>query len=527
MVRGRDTRVVDLDEDDPADDRADDGRAGARLVRRGTGDVGTAGAGTPTAGTGGTGTAGPADADTPDDAPARTASRRRRAAAALGVVVLAAGLWGAQAAVDARERARLDDVRDVPGAVVPPPAELRVLWAAAVPPPAADGRHDPRTFAGLRTHADGATDVAAVDAATGAEHWVLPLVPPPADRGAEVFRVGSRCAAADGDRLVCLGSDATLPRPGTDDGAGEATVSRVVLVRVGDGGIEADLPARSATGVPAHTFALAGDRVVLVGVDADGTSRAWALDLATGAHLWDVALPAPAATSTLLVGVDVPWTLPDGTVGVALRDGRAVLLDPADGRVLREPLRGTSAAVVTPRLDGRVELAVPRGEDADVVRADGDVRVPGRLLDVTADDGSLPGLLLSQGGGRVHAVDARTGEVRWTAETLLPDGAAVLDGRVHVTTVEELVTLDGRTGARLWARDRAPRAWARGPVTDGTLLYEPRPADGGADRPGLVALDPADGTERADVPLPRDVWSAAPWAGRLVALTTDGVRVLG
>ncbi|MFC8190160.1 PQQ-binding-like beta-propeller repeat protein [Cellulomonas sp. NPDC057328] len=532
MVRGRDTRLVDLDEDDPADDRAEDGRAGAGRVRRGAGDAGTAGTGT--AGTGtdrsvDARTAGTSDADAPDDAPGRTSSRRRWAATALGVVVLAGGLWTAQAVVDARERARLEHVREIPGAVVPPPAELRVLWSAAVPPPGADGRHDPRTFAGLRTHPDGATDVAAVDAATGAEHWVLPLVPPPAERGAEVFRVGSRCAAADGDRLVCLGSDVTLPRPDGGVGAdvGVATVSRVVVVDAGSGDVEADLSARSAGGVHAHAFALTDDRVVLVGLDADGTSRAWALDLASGRQVWDVALPAVQETSTLLVGADTPWTLPDGTVAVADRDGAVVLLDPADGHVLRGPLRGTSAVVVTPRLDGRAELAVPRGEDVDVLRADGDVRVPGRLLEVTADDGSLPDLLLSHGGGRVHAVDAGTGEVRWTTEALLPNGVAVLDGRVHVATAGELATLDGGTGARLWARDRASRVWSNGPVTDGTLLYEPRLAGGGADRPGLVAVDPADGTERADVLLPRDVWSAAPWAGRLVALTTDGVRVLG
>ncbi len=509
MVRGRDTRVVDLDEDDPADARAD------ADARGGTGHAGAR--------------AGTASAGTPTDARNRGASRRRWVVAGVGVAVLAAGLWTAQAAVESRERARLEDVRDVPGAVVPPPADLRVLWTTATPPPQADGRHDPRTFAGLRTLADGATDIAAVDAATGAERWVLPLVPAPADRGPDVFRVGSRCAAAGGDRLVCLGSDVTLPRPGASRGAdvGVATVSRVVVVDVGSGEVEADLSARSAGGVHAHTFALTDDRVVLVGLDADGTSRAWALDLTSGRQVWDVALPAVRATSTLLVGADTPWTLPDGTVAVAGRDGAVVLLDPADGHVLRGPLRGTSAVIVTPRLDGRAELAVPRGEDADVLRADRDVRVPGRLLGVTADDGSLPGLLLSHGGGRVHAVDAGTGEVRWSADAMTPDGAAVLDGRVHVTTAGELATLDGGTGARLWARDRASRVWSSGPVTDGTLLYEVRPAGDGSDRPGFVALDPGDGTERADVLLPRDVWSAAPWAGRLVTVTAAGARVLG
>ncbi|QCB92396.1 PQQ-binding-like beta-propeller repeat protein [Cellulomonas shaoxiangyii] len=471
----------------------------------------------------------PARAAAGEDGDGRPAGRRRWwVVGGAGAVVLVGALVAAQAVVDDRERARLDDVREVPGAVAPPAGALEVLWTAPDVPPYADGWHDPRTFAGLRTTSDGATEVAAVDALTGADRWVLPLVPAPEADDAQAFRVGSRCAAADDDRLVCLGSDAVLTRPGDEPRAttGAGTTSRVVVVDVRTGEVAADHAARSAEGVHAHAFALAGERVVLVGTAADGTSHAWSLDLASGLQAGGEALPAADDRLLPAAAADIPYALGDGTVGVAAQDGSALVLDPADARVVRGPLRGTSPAVVTHHIDGRTDLAVPRGEDADVVRAAGDLRVPGRLLNVMVDDGSVPGVLFTEGAGRVHAVDARTGEVRWEAAVALPNAVGVLDGRVHVPSPATLVTLDGRTGARLWERERWSTVWGAGVLTDGTLLYEPRASTREAGRPELVGLDPADGAERGVVSLPPDVWSVIPWGGRLVELEAAGVTVL-
>lgn len=495
MGRGRETHDVELVEDDAAGARPD-----------ATSDA------------------------TPDAAPspaARRRARRRRWAAGTAAVLVAGGMLAAQRVVDDRERDRLDRVREVAGAVVPPPAELEVLWASPDVLPRTAGRHDPWTSAGLRPREDGATEVVAVDAATGADRWVLPLVPA---RDGQGVGLGNGCVAAGDDRIACLGSDVGLtPAPTTGrltlDGG---TTSRVVVVDVPTGEVAADLDGTSADGVLAHAFAVAGGRAVLVGADASGTPHVWALDLATGRQVWATTLPAPDEdVLTALVAVDVPYALADGTVAVVARDGSATVLDPADGTVLRGPVRGTAPVVAVERLDGRTDLAVPRGEDADVLRAAGEVRVPGRLLPVLVDDGSLPGVLLSTGAGRVHAVDDRTGDVRWTAEVTLADAAAVLDGRVHVTGPSELVTLDGGDGARLWERERGSRTWSPGVLTDGTLLYEPRTAEGTAGRPELVGLDPADGTEERVVALSADVTSVQPWAGRPVLLGVDGLRVLG
>ncbi|QGQ18153.1 PQQ-binding-like beta-propeller repeat protein [Cellulomonas sp. JZ18] len=469
----------------------------------------------------------------PDDAPGADPPGRRRprpwtlvAAAALLLLALVV----AEQVVDARERARLDRVLDVAGAVAPLPDALTVRWSPDRWLAPAAGRQDPRALVAVRTTEDGAQDAVAFDAVHGDVRWRVPLVPAPGERGGTTVPVGSVCATAGADRVVCLGSDAYLVSEGTSSFTTTTTTARVLVVETGTGAVVAEHDARLGD-VPAHAMTLAGDTVVLHGTDAARASHVWAVDVAGGAVLWSTALP-DVDVDVLSGGVGAPGladvaTLPDGTVAVLLRDGSVLLLDPADGRPLRDPVRGTAPADATVLPDGRVEVAVPDGEHADVLRADRDVRVAGRLLRVTVDDGSVPGVLLAQGGGRVRAVDDRTGEVRWEAPTPLVTTAALLGGRVHLSSGDRLLTLDGRTGAPLWEHERPAGVVPTGVLTDGTLLYEPQTVAGDVGRRVLVGLDPADGRQRRTVTLPPDVVSVQPWARLLVAGTGDRLLVLG
>ena len=208
---------------------------------------------------------------------------------------------------------------------------------------------------------------------------------------------------------------------------------------------------------------------------SDGALVVTATDLLTGREPWQSVVPsAERRARRRRLRRPVHRAAPHGR-RARRRDGRRriTLLD-GDGGPARtvdrreQRLRGGRAAGHRRRV-----LAGRRGP-ARRRPSSGAVRTscsPGRLARVSADDGSLPDLVLAA-GSRIRAYDRSTGRELWDVGHGLSGAAVVARGRVYLSTPDGVVAIDGRTGAELW----------RAPVLEG-------PDDG---RPGDRRAPPAE-----------------------------------
>ncbi len=267
--------------------------------------------------------------------------------------------------------------------------------------------------------------------------------------------------------------------------------------------------------------------------------RVVALDPATGAELWSKRFEAP---------VTAPPAVAGDTVHVVSADGSAWALDAADGK-LRWQLPGvpSESAMVggaAPAVaGGQVVLPFPSGDVAGVSGATGvegwRTRVAGRRLgqanagvtDISGDPVVTGGtVFVGNRSGRVAALEAATGAVRWTAREgafgpVWPAGGSLF----LISDQGALVRLDAANGARIWAvelgryletreRRRAEVAAHFGPVLAGGLVRVAS-SDG-----RLRSFDPASGALVSEVALPGAAASHPVVVGRTLYLVTrDGV----
>ncbi|GIG41177.1 PQQ-binding-like beta-propeller repeat protein [Cellulomonas phragmiteti] len=457
--------------------------------------------------------------DDEPDAPAPTAPdthppsrpRRRRAvaaAAALLVVVVGAAVVG-QGVVDARERETVAAVARQPGGVdllAGPPA---MRWEASFDDLylGAEVRAGD-VLVGVQHASQGPVAVAGRDAGTGAEVWRTELVDgttreQPAGTP-EAHAWSGQCVGVTGEQhlVVCMAHDGSWVVADLQSVEVPPSTVRVVVLDVRDGSVVEDLTqALHVTDRPSAVAATGGVVAVAVAADAGAQVHAVRLD---GTPAWELTVPGPRDE--------------DGWGTFVTSVGELVaLVTPTELRLLD----ATGRAVRTEQLDGRfvtgrpgIELYVvpspmgyERGADGSrvegarttttVVRPEGDVEVTGDIVVTQVDDGSVPGLVLTSGGGRLTAWDGEGAEV-WSVEVAAPGAALLLAGRVHVDAGSEVLTLDARTGDELW-RSSATTAL---PVTDGRHLLALAAAPQRGQRAELVALDPAGGGELWRGPLP-------------------------
>ncbi|UCN14707.1 PQQ-binding-like beta-propeller repeat protein [Cellulomonas iranensis] len=442
--------------------------------------------------------------------------RPRRLAVVLAVVVTlgVAGAVVGQLVVDARERARLDAVARLPGAVRLLDGPPEPLWTLPDGVTTADlvgttaGGALVVTEPGPRGPA-----VAARAATTGEVRWRVPLLDatsaPPA--GTVLDLPPGRCDV--GDVVVCLVVE-TVSTLGADEGDAPVPVSarsRLVVLDADDGTVLAERTTSGTDPVPAASE-LVGDLVVTI-TPVDGALRVDAVTT-DGAAAWDASSPTSTAGGRTFLG-----RLGDHVLAGA--GDELTVLDHAGAAVRTLPF--PESALALQHGDDAVLLRDYTRPDVNapttVVRADGEQTVDGEVVELALDDGSVPGLLLtSPDGTRLTALDA-AGDELWSRDSGVTSGLAVLAGRVYSGTGGGMVALDGRTGAEVWRSDQV----REGPVvTDGAHLVAMglRPlADG---RREVLVLDRADGTVVQRAPLPAGVQDVAAVAGLLVATTGDG-----
>ncbi|ADG72981.1 hypothetical protein Cfla_0061 [Cellulomonas flavigena DSM 20109] len=434
-------------------------------------------------------------------------------------VLLAVGVT-AQVLQTRRDRAQVAAVAAHAGGVAlldGPPAALwqlptRDLYGVA------EVRTPEGLLVGVRDSDSGPVEVAAVDAVTGAQRWHVELVDgatrPQARPGFSTYADSGRCAAHGTQEhlVVCLAHDgtyvvgqgATLPLP--------PSTTRLVVLDTRAGTLVADLGTAVADDERPTSFAAVGDLVVVTVASQRGTTvRATTLD---GAVVWE-----RPVTSAPDAGGD-PYVLRLGEL-VALLTAREMTLLDADGRTVRTRPLGDEYAVADAETIRLVPSDAAAGDArTTVVRPAGDLDVPGDVLHLTVDDGSVPGLVLTTAGGELTALVH--GEELWSVPDPQGWNALVVGGRVHLDAGLELLTLDARTGAELWTTTVATTL----PVTDGRhLLAVARPVEAD-DPPELVALDPADGSVSWRSPLPPGSIELTSHLGLLLVSSGEGAQLL-
>ena len=127
--------------------------------------------------------------------------------------------------------------------------------------------------------------------------------------------------------------------------------------------------------------------------------------------------------------------------------GRRITLLDGDGGAARTMIDASDGYVADPRL-GIVAAFSQDDEGKETTTLVGVVRtssLPGRLAQVSADDGSLSDLVLAA-GSRIRAYDRSTGRELWDVGHGLSGAAVVARGRVYLSTPDGVVAIDGRTG---------------------------------------------------------------------------------
>lgn len=278
--------------------------------------------------------------------------------------------------------------------------------------------------------------------------------------------------AANGDRLWAYD-------PGGPVMSSPAVAAGMVVVTRGDGRMVA---LDATTGAERWSFAIARREANplihngVVFVEAAGRYLA-ALDVATGNAVWTAELPAPASRSA---------ALGDGNVYVTTIDGVVHALDAVTGDVawtwasnVRAEIYGMpvvanglvyvgAANPIAPTQAGFL-AALDTATGEPVWRIDA---APGAGYSIPAVGPELIHVVTGE-DGMVQALDARTGESRWSsvvgAEVWGAPGVA--DGMLFVgTSTGDLIALDATDGTHLWTL-RLDGPIHTAPIVSGGMAY--------------------------------------------------------
>lgn len=445
-------------------------------------------------------------------------------------VVAVAVLAGAQQVSEAMARAADARVAALPGAIDPLGDGIDVVWRSdPIDLPLAYGLVAQGALHGVVVGPDGSLTYRSVDLATGAERWSADLRGPDPALVDPLNTTRTRCQPwgadlADPTQVVCLVTDVYLGQAGTGEAGRVASQSRLRVLDLADGQALAD-----------RAIAPVGSMAVLPGLVATGTVDAanhllvLATDPLTGAELWRYRGAGP------LLGATPPP--PDvaglgGLVFVATSTADSPMLLSATGE--RIPVdaatngwAGTEQGWLTLQ-----RLEAGRNDPVTTVYRPGEppVEVDGTLLDRSVDDGSVPGLEVSTGQA-LYGWDTRTGARRWEADVdvapVFRPSVLVIEGVVYVAGFDDIVALDARTGDVRWTFPRQVGSYRGELLTDGAhILLVDAPSDGVGT--GYVTIvDRRDGTFVHRLALPagvRDVFSAG---RRLVDAGSQEIAGLG
>lgn len=351
-------------------------------------------------------------------------------------VTVALTLIVAAAAVvaDRREVAHLAALADVPGILAPLDGPVTELWrsdAARYSDLAEVGGR----LLGVRDRPDGSVDITALDPRTGTALWRAAARPPgaldtwarcaspdevlPADEPLPTDRASTRAV------VVCVVVDEVATHENAAGFWPYATSARLLVLAAATGAVLSDEPA-----APSTTVAAIGTDLVVSHIDPRGRAQVTRTDARGTTDRWTFTSPGPLP--------DAASGRPEARVTVA---GGRVVVDAGPGWVLAGDGEVIDSWTTDPPTDG----IAARGDSAAAM----------------PDDGSLPGLAPTEPVG---------------GETMA-DRVAVIDGRVIRAETDELRSIDGRTGALVWATPVGRLAGSQ-LFSDGRLVLRTQSAPG-------------------------------------------------
>jgi hypothetical protein len=458
---------------------------------------------------------------------AQRPARRRRwwlVPAAAAVVVLA--LVAYQGVTDARQRAALAALADVPGVLEPIDPDLPIRWELNGPTTEAVsyGVMADGASTNLVIDPDGSQRVVAVDLGSGAERWSVPVLGPNAPLAAARAdgngTSSGYCMPVGADReeptsIACVVSDG-FQTYGEDYVEVPATQSFVRVLDVHDGHTIAQWPAEHAG------IGVSEGRVVVARWAGDDAIEVSAYEPPSDDPVWTRQLEIPTVAT---YRDDRPSIQGVGGAVEVSTGSWSARLDENGEPLAQQPRRddtGGTWLVQAPNSDRLVSVSYSNDgtTSTQLLKPDGSVEhvLSGDLVYTSVDDGSVPNLLLtmpspsSDGGvgggdeevplGGLRGSDVRTGRTLWTADISTSGyGALVLLGRVYVLAGLGIDVLDGRTGKVLWTIE-APKGLTYGTImTDGRHLLAVRnPSEVGASWIDAFDLTGADLAWSAVVP---------------------------
>ena len=215
------------------------------------------------------------------------------------------------------------------------------------------------------------------------------------------------------------------------------------------------------------------DGVVYVG---SNDHRVYALDAATGNELWSFA--------TGEVVVSVP-TVADGVVYVGSNDNHLHALDADTGEKLwsydtgswvqYSPAVSGGKVYLGARVDGNNRVVALDARSGDVIWT---AQEP-RAFDAEAAPAVAGNLVYTPGDeyGEFHALDAATGRLAWSApvSSYVASAPTVLEGVVYLTVVNTAYAFDESTGEVIWSygTERYPAQDFPALVVDGVYYLSP------------------------------------------------------
>jgi outer membrane protein assembly factor BamB len=212
----------------------------------------------------------------------------------------------------------------------------------------------------------------------------------------------------------------------------------------------------------------------LVSVEVEGVVRAY--DARTGAETWQYALGERASAQA------TPLAVGEGQVVVVDDDGHLVALQVADGRLLWQQAL-EMPVYAAPASDGtRIFIPTTRGRLFAVDARDGAVRWVYRTGDplVRLTTPALDGADLAVGGsdGVLRLLDARTGQERWrfTDDSALTAAPLLTPHTVYFGTMRrDLVALARTSGAEQWRTTLRGRVKSALAAREGQLVVLSEP----------------------------------------------------
>lgn len=457
------------------------------------------------------------DAAAPTPGPRR--SRRGVLWLAVGAAVIGAGLVVGQAVLDARERAAVAALQEVPG-ITPP---LGTALSVAYELPALRWMELSAEFDRGFYVADGGDSgvrLHALDLETDTELWDVPLADATETRTADTVRCDQGRVAEHGDVIACFDSDGEMAWDENGEYTWRApTYARLTVLTQDDG---EKVASWDLEGV-AEQMAVIEDVVVTTsrdGKDAVLTAR----DLMTGEQRWQHVIPGSVLTAAE-GGYGSVGVYAAGGVLYTSTDGGGAQLLTADGTPIAVEEGSASSAFDLDTLV--VDLPNDANGSRNLIVRDGVVspELRGEIVPTIVDDESLGDIALTSADG-LTVWDVTTGERRWSLDEDKPgatyDMAYVVRGAVYLLGSSGLTAFDGRTGERRWAHE-TPQAdeasgLSGGALTDGERLYvvQMTPPEGpeGTTTSRIEALT-FDGKPAGEVALPDGVEGVSAYAGRL------------